>query len=209
MDSRMAKPLVLERPGAERQRQRQSRQSLSLSSSTTEARLPRVLRRALGLMHFARRVTGATATSLFMVDRGGKTLRGQISDWDWTRTSFVQSHLRDWPTVAQSLADGETRTISKSSALASEAVWFEPRGIVSTVCVPMRVDDRPLGILFFDFDVDLASREPAVDIALLIDVGERCARAVSRPPAFAENAEEQEQEEPELPPSSPIIRMGD
>lgn len=167
-------------------------------------RLPRVLRRALGLMHFARRVTNATTTSLFMVDRGGKTLRGQVSDWDWTRTSFV-SHLRDWPTVARAFADGKPHTITKANALGSEAVWFEPRGIKSTVCVPMRTEDRPLGILFFDFDEDIDERQPPLDMNLLIDVAERCARAVMRPPAFAPNSGETEDEDDEITESTPVI----
>jgi GAF domain-containing protein len=161
-------------------------------------------------MHFARRVTGATTTSLFMVDRGGKTLRGQVSDWDWTRTSFV-SHLRDWPTVEQALADGKPHTISKTNARGSESVWFEPRGIKSTICVPMRIDERPLGILFFDFDEDVGERQPPVDMALLIDVGERCARAIVRPPAFAPNSDSGEATEAEqddvLAESTPVILL--
>lgn len=136
-------------------------------------------------MRFARESAGASAASLFMLDRGGVILRGLVSEWDWTRTSFA-SDLRDWPTVEQALADGKASTISRGNAVAAEAVWFEPRGIECTICVPLRAEDRPIGILFFDFDSQITEGE--IDLAFLTDVGRRCGRALGRSPSLRPDA---------------------
>lgn len=153
--------------------------------------LPRVLRRAVGLMRFAREAVGASAASLFLVDPAEDALRGLVSEWDWTRTSFP-SALGDWPTVRDSLVDGRHRWISATDARGGEAGWFEERGIQGTLCVPMRAgrtSPRPLGVLFFDFEsrhVELGRAEKAV----LRDVGRRCARALVRALEAAPPAED-------------------
>ncbi len=140
--------------------------------------LPRVLRRAVGLMRFAREAVGARASSLFLADLDRTLLRGLVSEWDWTRTSFP-SELARWPTVLAALEDGDVRFISAADARGAESEWFETRGITSTLCVPMRSGNRSLGVLFFDFD---GRTEPLgkVEAALLRDVGRRCARAMTR-----------------------------
>lgn len=140
--------------------------------------LPRVLRRALGLMRFARSKVGAQSASLFLVDHDAKRLRGVLSEWDWTRTSFV-AELASWPTVTAILADGQSRTISKREALGGEALWFERHGITSTVCVPLSSTTGAFGVIFFDFEAEIA---PTADLPFLTDVGRRCARALTREP---------------------------
>ncbi len=132
-------------------------------------------------MRFAREAVSASSASLFLVDPARDALRGLVSEWDWTRTSFP-SALGEWPTVVDSLADGDLRWISAADARGGEAGWFEERGIRGTLCVPMRTgpaSSRALGVLFFDFasrHVDLGRAERAV----LHDVGRRCARALVR-----------------------------
>lgn len=132
-------------------------------------------------MRFARARVGASAASMFILDRGG-VLRGLVSEWDWTRTSFA-SNLREWPTVARALAGGDAHAISRENAAAAEAVWFEPRGIERTLCVPLCTEGHPIGVLFFDFDSSVAALD--VDVAFLTDVGRRCARALGRAPSDA------------------------
>ena len=128
-------------------------------------------------MSFARKAVGASASSLFLVDDGERSLHGLISDWDWTRTSF-SSQLDDWPSVAAVLSAGKMGRIDAARAHAGEKGWFEARGIVSTVCVPMRDRERPLGVLFFDFAEELVLDSESC--AFLDDVGRRCARALVR-----------------------------
>jgi hypothetical protein len=144
--------------------------------------LPRVVRRAIGLMRFARETVGASAASLFLVDSTTGTLRGVVSAWDWTRTSFT-SNLREWPTVERALADGGLHMFSRKDASGAEVAWFEPRGIVRTVCVPLRAGDWSIGVLFFDFDREMDL--PGEQRAFLADVGARTARALGRRPAHA------------------------
>lgn len=130
-------------------------------------------------MRFARATVGASAASLFLVD--ADTLRGLASEWDWTRTSFV-SRLREWPTVERALVAGELCTITAGDAAGNEAVWFEPRGIVSAVCVPLRAAGDALGVVFFDFDGD---RSDPSDRPFLSDFGARLGRALGRDRSWA------------------------
>lgn len=142
------------------------------------ADLPRVLRRAVGLMRFAREAVGASEASLFILDAGGKNLRGVVSEWDWTRTSFG-AEIHEWPTVARCLADGEVRIIQLADATSAERGWFEPRGVVTAVCVPLWDGTRAHGAIFFDFNATSDAFDPE-DTKLLADVGWRCARALAR-----------------------------
>ncbi|MBS2017867.1 MAG: GAF domain-containing protein [Deltaproteobacteria bacterium] len=136
------------------------------------------MRRAVGLMRFAREAVGASEASLFLLDPKGGTLRGVVSEWDWTRTSFPAA-VHAWPTVSSCLSDGEVRVISASEAVGSEHEWFEPRGVAMTVCVPLWDKTRALGVFFFDFRT---GDEPFAeeDRPFLADVGWRCARALAR-----------------------------
>lgn len=138
--------------------------------------LARMQRRALGYMRFAQRSVGASAASFFLVDSG--ELRGCCGDWDWTRSSF-SARLKDWPTVERVLAEGRLRVLHAQEAQGSEVGWFEPRGIVSTVCVPLRVGPDGLGVFFFDFD-SLRADLGETDFVLLAEVGARSARALQR-----------------------------
>lgn len=140
--------------------------------------LPRVLRRAVGLMRFAREAVRATDASLFLLDAPGTSLRGVVSEWDWTRTSF-DAEVCNWPTVARCLEDGEVRVIAIGDATSAEREWFEPRGIVAAVCVPLWDRKRAHGVIFFDFD-GAGEGFDDDDIPLLADVGYRCARALAR-----------------------------
>jgi hypothetical protein len=140
--------------------------------------LPRVLRRAVGLMRFAREAAGASNASLFLLDAARTSLRGVVSEWDWTRTSF-DAEVRNWPTVARCLEDGKVRVIARGDATSAERVWFEPRGIVAAVCVPLWDGLRAHGVIFFDFD-DAGEGFDDDDLPLLADVGHRCARALTR-----------------------------
>ena len=140
--------------------------------------LPRVLRRAVGLMRFAREAVRASNASLFLLDAAGTSLRGVVSEWDWTRTSF-DAEIRNWPAVARCLEDGEVRVIASGDATSAEREWFEPRGIVAAVCVPLWDRKRAHGVIFFDFD-GAGEGFDDDDIPLLADVGHRCARALTR-----------------------------
>ena len=140
--------------------------------------LPRVLRRLIGLMRFTREAVGATAASVFLLDVERCSMRGLVSEWDWTRTSFPSS-LADWPNVALALADGDVRAISAADARGGETGWFEERGIATTLCVPLRNGMTAYGVLFFDFAVPPAPLG-RVERALLHDVARRCARALAR-----------------------------
>lgn len=132
-------------------------------------------------MRFAREAVDANASSIFLYGEADRSLHGLISDWDWTRTSFPSS-VDDWPSVASALASGEPVRIDAFAARGAEAGWFEARGIASTLCVPLRDGHRVLGVLFFDFVNDAPRGKAAV--ALLTDVGRRCARALTRAPAL-------------------------
>lgn len=143
-----------------------------------------MLRRAFGLARFAQVTVGASATSLFVADVSGGTLRGLVGDWDWTRTSFA-ARLTDWPTVARSFRDGEPRTITRHEARGNETIWFEPRGIASTVCVPVRrAAASSVGVLFFDFESEAAERSARDRGGFLSDIGERVGRALVREPSW-------------------------
>ena len=147
----------------------------------TDAPLARAIRRALGYVRYARDEAGAVAVSLFLFDEDSGDLRGVVAEWDWTRTSFA-ARVSDWPTVDSALAKREIRLITPQSASGPEAGWFEPRGISCSACVPLCDGARRLGVLFFDFDArkSKSSSPERIDVALLADVGERCARAIGR-----------------------------
>lgn len=140
--------------------------------------LPRAIRRALGYVRYARDKVGAVAVSLFLFDHDTGELRGAVAEWDWTRSSFP-SHLSDWPTVDDALATRRIRVITREVASGPEQGWFEARGILGSVCVPLVEDDRRMGVLFFDFDARSGPAEDA-DTGFLADVGDRCARAIGR-----------------------------
>ncbi|MBX3218732.1 MAG: GAF domain-containing protein [Labilithrix sp.] len=140
--------------------------------------LPRVLRRAVGLMRFAREAVRASDASLFLLDAEGTGLRGVVSEWDWTRTSFTANVSR-WPTVARCLDDGKVRVIAIDDATSTEREWFEPRGVVAAVCVPLWERERAQGVIFFDFDA-AGDGFDEDDVPLLADVGYRVARAIAR-----------------------------
>lgn len=140
--------------------------------------LARAIRRALGYVRYARDEVGAAAVSLFLFDSDTGELNGALAEWDWTRASFP-AQLSDWPTVDTALARREVRIITRANASGPEAGWFEPRGIVASICVPLADEGRRLGVLFFDFDAETGRAED-VDGAFLADVGDRCGRAIGR-----------------------------
>lgn len=140
--------------------------------------LPRAIRRALGYVRYARDKVSAVAVSLFLFDEDTGELRGAVAEWDWTRTSFP-AHVSDWPTVDDALSTHRIRVITREVASGPEEGWFEARGIIGAICVPLVDDDRRLGVLFFDFDGRSGRAEDA-DTTFLADVGDRCARAIGR-----------------------------
>jgi GAF domain-containing protein len=120
---------------------------------------------------------GATASSMFRVSADGATLQGSIGEWDWTRTSFSVP-TRDWPTVEAALASGHARYITAVDARMGEAGWFETRGIASALCVPLRVDEQAVAVIFFDFEV---VRLPELGaLAFAENVATHCAAALQR-----------------------------
>ena len=125
----------------------------------------------------AERALGARMSSVFVLDADGRTLHGGDNEWDWTRTSFDAS-LDDWPTVAAILASGSARFITLAEAASAERGWFEARGIVATLCVPLRADGAPIGVLFFDFDG--ARPLPIANVDFANDIGAHCAAALAR-----------------------------
>jgi len=148
----------------------------SLELASTREELPRVLRRAMGFVRYARDYVGAQSASLFLVDDDGTSMQGLLSDWDWTRTSFT-TRLSDWPTVEQSLSEGDVRVITVAEAAGTETGWFEARGVRTSICVPLRADVASAGVLFFDFEGGACDERA---IGMLGDVGRRCARALAR-----------------------------
>lgn len=144
----------------------------------TRARLAGTMRRVLGYVRYARDHEGAAAVSLFLFDEATGDLSGVLAEWDWTRTSFP-SHVSEWPAVAEALAKREIRVITADRATGVERGWFEARGILGSVCVPLCDDERRVGVLFFDFDSSTRLVDRA-DVSFLADVGERCARALGR-----------------------------
>lgn len=148
----------------------------SFELAAPREQLPRVLRRAMGFVRYARDTVGAQAASLFLVDDDGTSMQGLMSEWDWIRTSFA-TPLADWPSVERALSEGDVRVITVVEAAGAERGWFEPRGVRTSICVPLRTDVVGTGVLFFDFDGGACS-EPA--IGMLGDVGRRCARALAR-----------------------------
>lgn len=120
---------------------------------------------------------GAKTSSLFVLAEDGRTLTGAKGEWDWTRASFEMS-LDAWPTMGASLASGRVRYLTEAEARGGERGWFEANGTVGALCVPLRWDDRPLGVLFFDFDVE--SPPPMASVDFAESVGVHCAAALSR-----------------------------
>jgi hypothetical protein len=125
----------------------------------------------------AERALGACTSSVFVIDGDGRTLRGGEHEWDWTRTSFGAS-LDDWPTVDAILASGSARFITLAEATSSERGWFEARGIVATLCVPLRAHGAPIGVIFFDFDA--ARPLPIANVDFASDIAAQCAAALDR-----------------------------
>jgi hypothetical protein len=136
---------------------------------TTLAEVSAVVRRT-------RDALGATAASLFLIDEARGELTGVLGDWDWTRTSFT-ARLADWPTVARALGEDDPQRMTAADARGSEAGWFESRGIVWSVFVPVRHQGRPLAVLFFDFAAGRDTPDRAA-VASLVDVARRCALAL-------------------------------
>lgn len=141
--------------------------------------LPAVDARAVvrSIVTRAQDAIGATSSSLFRVSVDGSTLSGAMGEWDWTRTSFAVP-IGSWPTVEKSLATGRPLYIHARDAQKSELGWFETRGIVSALCVPLRVEDRSIGVIFFDFDVVRAP--DASGVAFVENVAAHCAAALER-----------------------------
>lgn len=118
---------------------------------------------------------GARSSSIFLLE--GKELRGAVGDWDWTRTSFTVP-LADWPSIEAALASTSALHLTREEARGAEAGWFEMRGIASALCVPLRSNDRCVGVLFFDFDV--VPRPSRALIDFVENVAEHCAASLAR-----------------------------
>jgi len=124
----------------------------------------------------AQRSLGARSSSVFVLD-GEATLRGSAGEWDWTRTSFEVA-LDSWPNVADALASGRARFIMRGGARGAEAGWFESHGIAATLCVPLRANGSPIGVLFFDFESE--RRLPIANLDFADAIGAHCAAALAR-----------------------------
>lgn len=148
----------------------------SLTSELLSSLEPRVAVRSVVTQ--AERALGARTSSVFVIDADdGRTLRGGEHEWDWTRTSFGVS-LDEWPTVSAILASGTARFITLAEATLAERGWFETRGIVATLCVPLRALGASIGVLFFDFDA--TTPLPIANVDFATDIGAHCAAALAR-----------------------------
>jgi len=125
----------------------------------------------------AQEAIGATSSSLFRVSPDGAMLYGATGEWDWTRTSFAVP-VTTWPTVESALETGHSLYITARDAAQSEIGWFETRGIASALCVPLRVGERAIGVIFFDFDAPRIP-DPAA-VAFVENVAAHCAAALQR-----------------------------
>ena len=107
----------------------------------------------------------------------GATLFGAIGEWDWTRTSF-EVPIHEWPTAQAAVASGRAHYITARDARLGEIGWFEKRGIVAAICVPLRTAEHVVGVLFFDFD-SVRAPEPGA-VAFAENVAAHCAVALER-----------------------------
>jgi len=120
---------------------------------------------------------GSTASSIFRVTPDGATLYGATGEWDWTRTSF-EVPVSQWPTVEAAVTKGQPQYITAAEARFGEHGWFEKRGIVAALCVPLRAAEHAVGVLFFDFDSTRVPEPGSIDFAQ--SVAAHCAVALVR-----------------------------
>lgn len=120
---------------------------------------------------------GADASSFFLLDGERRHFQGAICGWDRVRSGFIAS-LDAWPNVATALECGRASVLTRREARSGEVQWFDALGVATTLCVPVRVCARPLGVLFFDFrkmrTFDLIALE------LVTEIAERCGRTVAQ-----------------------------
>jgi len=86
--------------------------------------------------------------------------------------------LAEWPTIEQSLRTGRARYLTSGEARGAEAGWFEQRGTVGALCIPLRSNDRAVGVLFFDFET--ARPPPIASIDFAEQVAAHCAAVLAR-----------------------------
>lgn len=120
---------------------------------------------------------GADASSFFLLDGERRQFHGAVIGWDRVRSGFIAS-LDAWPNVAIALETGRASIITRSEARAGEVQWFENQGLASTLCVPVRVGDPPLGVLFFDFRK--IRTFDVIALELVTEIAERCGRTVAQ-----------------------------
>lgn len=123
-----------------------------------------------------RTALGADAASIFLTSADGLRLHGALVGWDWTRTSFA-SDIERWPNVREAIRANVASYVTAQTAAAAEREWFERRGIRSTICAPIAVDGRMLGVLFFDY---ITAASSPMDIALAKAIADRCAIFIER-----------------------------
>lgn len=120
----------------------------------------------------------ADAASIFLLSRDRLRLHGAIVGWDWTRTSFV-AQIEQWPSVARAIAENAAFYLTAENARRAEEAWFERRGIHASICAPMAVHGRVIGIVFFDFTTAEAT---TIDLTLAKRIADQCAAWVERAP---------------------------
>jgi hypothetical protein len=123
------------------------------------------------------RALGAKMSSLFLVGRDGTTLQGAPGEWDWTRTSF-DVPLHEWPTIEAAITSGQAKYLTAAKARGAEAGWFEAQGTVGALCVPLRTNDKAIGVLFFDFES--AQPPPIATVDFTEHVASHCAAVLAR-----------------------------
>lgn len=119
---------------------------------------------------------GADASSFFVLDGAQRHFHGAVG-WDRVRSGFVAS-LDAWPTVAVALECGRGTVLTRGEAKRGELPWFDAFGLATTLCVPVCVGARSIGVLFFDFckirTFDIIALE------LVTEIADRCGRTVAR-----------------------------
>ena len=120
---------------------------------------------------------GADASSFFLLDGEQRHFQGAVIGWDRVRSGFVAS-LDAWPNVASALQCGRASVLTRREARGGEVQWFDDLGLATTLCVPVCVCARPLGVLFFDFCKIRTFDVIALD--LVTEIAERCGRTVAQ-----------------------------
>lgn len=120
---------------------------------------------------------GADASSFFLLDGEQRNFQGAVIGWDRVRSGFVAS-VDAWPNVTSALQRGRASVLTRGEAKGGEVQWFDDLGLATSLCVPVCVCARPLGVLFFDFC--RIRTFDVIALELVTEIAARCGRTVAQ-----------------------------